>query len=62
MQRWGNITGDGSYRSIPYGFTTGGEQTFGGYTIPDHLRIGWWFGTEQYLEVIRLHIDWARYA
>jgi hypothetical protein len=61
MQRWGNQTPDGSFQFIPYGFTADAEKSFGGYTIPSHLHVGWWFGTKQYLEVVRLNLEWARH-
>jgi hypothetical protein len=60
MQRWGNLTDDGSYQFIPYGMQITGERTFDGYTIPTEVAGGWWYGTEQYLEVIRLSVDRAR--
>jgi hypothetical protein len=59
MLRWGNLTPDGSYQAIPYGMKITGERTFGGYTIPSQVAGGWWYGTQQYLEVIQLHVDWA---
>ncbi len=59
--RWGNLTDDGSYRYIPYGGIVEEERTFGGYTIPSRAVVGWWYGTEQYLEVIRLRVDEARF-
>ena len=60
MERWGNLTDDGSYRYIPYGATIAGEATFGGYTIPSWISVGWWYGTDRYEEVIRLELDWAQ--
>ena len=60
MPRWGNLTADGSYRHIPYGVSVDEERTFGGYTIPSAARVGWWYGTDRYLEVIRLRVDSAR--
>ena len=59
MERWGNLTDDGSYRYIPYGATVQEEGTFGGYAIPSHISVGWWYGTDRYEEVIRLALDWA---
>lgn len=61
FQRWGNLTGDGSFGHIPYGVTVAEEQTFGGYTIPSRISAGWWYGTDRYLEVIRLEVDWAQF-
>lgn len=62
LERWGNLTTDGSYRSIPYGCTVEGERTVGGYTIPSNIAGGWWYGTERYLEVMRLRVTWAELA
>jgi len=59
MQRWVNQTEDGSFRYIPYGASLGEERTFGGYTIPSKIKVGWWYGTERYNEAIRLTLDWA---
>jgi hypothetical protein len=61
MQRWGNVTDDGSYRFIPYGGVVEEEQTFGGYTIPTRTRGGWWYGTDQYMEVLHLKVDSVRF-
>jgi hypothetical protein len=61
MQRWGNLTEDGSYQYIPYGIRATEERAFGGYTIPTRLAGGWWYGADNYLEVIRLNVDWARH-
>ena len=59
MNRWGNLTDDGSYRYIPYGATMAEEAAFGGYTIPSWISVGWWYGTDRYEEAIRLELDWA---
>ena len=61
LQRWGNLTEDGSYRYIPYGGVVEEERTFGGYTIPTRLTGGWWYGTDQYVEVIKLRVDSVEY-
>jgi hypothetical protein len=40
------------------------EETFGGYTIPTRLWIGWYFDTERFErdgEFFRVRIDKARY-
>ncbi len=60
MQRWGNQTEDGSFRYIPYGATVLEERTFGGYTIPSRLAVGWWYGTDRYEEVVRANVEWAK--
>ncbi len=59
MNRWGNLTEEGSYQYIPYGATIAEEATFGGYTVPSWISVGWWYGTDRYEEAIRLELDWA---
>jgi hypothetical protein len=61
LQRWGNLTDDGSFQYIPYGGEVEEERTFGGYTIPTRVRGGWWYGTDKYFEVLHLQIDSIRY-
>jgi hypothetical protein len=57
LPRWGNLTPDRSFRYIPYGIVAEEERTVDGYTIPAKIRAGWWYGTEQYDDVIRLTMD-----
>jgi hypothetical protein len=59
--RWGNQTDDGSFQNIPYGITASAERSFGGYTVPAQISVGWWHGTERYEEDVRLELDWAQY-
>jgi len=42
LSRWGNPDG-GAFREAPFGAYVDQEATFGGYTIPARLRIGWYF-------------------
>lgn len=56
MPRWGDLTDDGHFEYIPYGATVEEERTFGGYTIPSRIRVAWWYGTDRYLEQIRLSV------
>ncbi len=63
MLRWGNPEGHG-YRTIPFGGIAEKESTFGGFTIPSKLRIGWYFGTDLFEpegEFFRCAIDEATY-
>ena len=61
LDRWGDYTPDRSFRLIPYGATLGEEAIFGNYTIPTRISVGWWYGTPEYLEVIRLKLGWIEY-
>lgn len=47
MPRWGDPDGTG-FRYCDFGGIIEGEQTFGGYTIPSRLRLGWHYGTERF--------------
>lgn len=63
MLRWGNPDGHG-YRALPFGATVEEERTFGGFTIPSKLRVGWYFGTDRFEpegEFFRCTIDEAVY-
>jgi hypothetical protein len=33
---------------MPFGGTMESEKTFGGYTIPTRIRVGWNFGNEKF--------------
>jgi hypothetical protein len=63
MPRWGNA-GGGPYRLIPFGALVEQSGTFGGFTIPTRLRVGWFFGTDRFNsegEFFRVTIDDAKY-
>jgi hypothetical protein len=47
LPRWGNPEG-GEFREVEFGAAVDQEGTFGGYTIPVRLRVGWYFGTERF--------------
>jgi hypothetical protein len=63
LKRWGNPEG-GEFHCLDFGGVVEDEGTFGGYTIPTRLRIGWHFGSERFEsegEFFRVTIDDARY-
>lgn len=45
--RWGNPE-HGEFHDAPFGGYVDAESTFGGYTIPSTIRVGWWFGTDRF--------------
>ncbi len=64
LQRWGNPDG-GPFRAVDFGGVAEDEQTFGGYTIPTRLRVGWYVGSRQFEpagDFFRVTIDDARYC
>jgi len=42
LSRWGNPDGE-SFRELPFGAWVDQEATFGDYTIPARVRVGWYF-------------------
>jgi hypothetical protein len=63
MQRWGN-PGGGAFRLVDFGGLMETEGTFGGYTIPTRVRVGWYFGSPRFEsdgEFFRATIDDATY-
>lgn len=63
IQRWGNPE-QGPFHSVPFGGFVEKEATFGGYTIPSQLRLGWYFGTDRFDsegEFFRVTIDQASF-
>jgi hypothetical protein len=47
LDRWGNADG-GDFKMMPFGGTMESEKTFGGYTIPTRIRVGWNFGNDKF--------------
>jgi hypothetical protein len=63
MPRWGNPDG-GEFGYFNCGGFVEQEGSFGGYTIPTRMRVGWNFGTGEFErkgEFIRVTIDEAEY-
>lgn len=63
LKRWGK-PGEGEFRYEDFGGVVEGERSFGGYTIPTVLRVGWFFGSSRFEsegEFFRAVIDHARF-
>ena len=63
LPRWGNPKG-AEFHYVDFGGVVEEEDTFGGYTIPTRLRIGWYFDTDRFEsdgEFFRVSIDDATY-
>jgi hypothetical protein len=63
LQRWGNPEGS-EFHDADFGGIVEEEATFGGYTIPTRVRIGWYFGTDRFEqdgEFFRVTVDDAKY-
>lgn len=63
LPRWGNPDGEG-WRFVDFGGFLEEERTFGGYTIPTRVRVGWHVGSERFLsegEFFRASISRAEF-
>ncbi len=63
LPRWGNPD-KGMFQYHSFGGIVQEESTFGGYTIPTRLHIGWYFGTSRFGtqgEFFRVTVDEATY-
>ncbi len=47
LERWSDFGGE-SYRDQPFGGVVEEERAFGGYTMPSHVRVGWFFGSDRF--------------
>ena len=59
MPRWCNA-GNRSFEYVAFGGTVEEERSFGGYTVPTRMSVGWHFGTERFEsegEFFRVTID-----
>jgi len=59
LRRWGNPDG-AEFHYLNFGGVVEAEDTFGGYTIPTCLRVGWHFGTDRFEsegEFFRVTVD-----
>jgi hypothetical protein len=64
LPRWGNPEGGTAFHYADFGGVLEEEGTFGGYTIPTRVRVGWYFGSDRFAsdgEFFRATIDDARY-
>ena len=48
FDRWGDPNGTGAWGLYPFGLDTTTSATFGGLTIPQQGRVGWFHGTERW--------------
>lgn len=48
LPRWSDNTADKNWQYIPFGAEIQAEATFGGYTIPARMNVGYWLGTDKY--------------
>ncbi len=63
LQRWGNPAGK-EFGNADFGGIVEQEGTFGGYTIPTRLRVGWYYASEKFEsegEFFRVTVDNATY-
>lgn len=59
LNRWSDLTRDGTYASTPYAVRVGAERTFGDCTIPSELEAFWWAGTDREFSFFRATVQRA---
>lgn len=63
FMRWGNPAGE-DFMYEDFGAIVEAERTFGEYTLPSKLRVGWYFGTRKFEsdgEFFRVNVDRAEF-
>jgi hypothetical protein len=61
LMRWREDAGGGAAGYARFDVELGGERTFGGYTIPAHLRAGWRLGEPDEFPFFEATLDSAEY-
>ena len=61
MERWGNLSTDGTFGSLPFGAEVRADHTFGGYTVPSDLSVSWWYGTDRAFCFFRVQVTRATF-
>jgi hypothetical protein len=64
LERWGNPPESPKFDYFAFGGVIEEEASFGGFTVPTRLRIGWHAGTDRFEkegEFIRVTVDGAEY-
>ncbi len=49
LDRWGDPDETGTWRPVPFGGDATGWRTFGGVTVPSAGRVGWFYGTRDFV-------------
>jgi hypothetical protein len=62
IERWSNLTDDGSYTWIPFAAQATAERTFGDYMVPSEVQATWWAGTERAFAFFHATVDEATFA
>lgn len=62
LPRWSDATEDKNWQYISFSGKIQAEQTFGGYTVPTQIDVGYWFGTERYWAFFQATINRAEFG
>jgi hypothetical protein len=62
IERWSDLTDNGSYAWIPFAAQVTAERAFGDYTIPSEVQAMWWSGTEREFAFFRATVDNTTFA
>jgi hypothetical protein len=62
IDRWSDLTDDGSYAWIPFASRVVAERAFGDYTIPSEVQAVWWAGTDREFAFFSATVDDATFT
>jgi hypothetical protein len=62
IDRWSDLTDDGSYAWIPFVSRVAAERAFGDYTIPSEVQAAWWAGTDREFAFFSATVDDATFT
>ncbi len=57
IQRWGDVNPGNKFMYTPFGMKFTGYKTIEGYTIPVEMSGGWNYGTDKYMETVKLKFE-----
>jgi hypothetical protein len=57
IQRWGDVNPGNKFMYTPFGMKFTGYKTIEGNTIPVEMSGGWNYGTEKYMETVKLKFE-----
>ncbi|HET6381379.1 MAG TPA: DUF6544 family protein [candidate division Zixibacteria bacterium] len=62
VERWSDLTFDGSWAMVPFESRVAAERRFGACTIPSRLAATWWAGTDRAFTFFEATVDDARFS
>ncbi len=61
IQRWGDVNPEHKFMYTPFGMKFTRYEKIDGYTIPVEMSGGWNYGTERYMETVKLEFEKVKF-